>query len=195
MVRMNKRSIHILLVILLVLAMVAGLVALAFLWQEQYMRTAYPLAYEDIIFEMSERYAVTPSLIAAVICVESRFMPHATSHAGAVGLMQLTPTTFEWLQSRESAETVLDAAVLTDPQVNIRYGTLNLKLMHEMFEDQTAALAAYNAGQGTVRKWLADKRYSADGIHLDEIPYEETAAYVKRVKSAQTIYRERYHLE
>ena len=192
---MSKRNRHRALVILLVAVMVLGMASLGWLWYDRYERTLYPLAYEEIIIQMSEQYDVTPSLIAAVICVESHFIADAKSHADALGLMQLTPRTFTWLQSRDGLEQTYDAAALYEPAVNIRYGTLNLKLMHEMFVDPTAALAAYNAGQGTVKKWLADKRYSADGVYLTTIPYEETATYVKRVKNAQTIYRKRYHLE
>lgn len=192
---MSKRKTHIVLIVILVVAILAGTAGMLFNGHRKYMDTAYPLMYEDIIMEMSGEYDITPSLIAAVICVESHFQPDVTSHAGAIGLMQLTPETFTWAQVRAGIKDTADASVLTDPATNIRYGTFTLKLMYEMFEDEQAALAAYNAGQGTVKKWLADERYSADGVHLDEIPYEETAEYVKRVKSAQTIYRERYNLD
>ncbi len=192
---MRGRKKHAAVIVILVLAILGGMVALFIHSYEQYMKTAYPLQYEDIIYEMSEEYAITPSLIAAVICVESHFQPEATSHAGAIGLMQLTPETFTWAQVRAGITDTADETALTDPQTNIRYGTFTLKLLYEMFEDETAALAAYNAGQGTVSKWLANTQYSADGIHLDKIPYEETAMYVKRVKSAQTIYRQRYFVK
>ena len=147
---------------------------------------------KDSILEISEEYAVTPSLICAVICTESHFIPTSTSHAGAVGLMQLTPATFRWAQARAGVKAPLSEQHLTDPEINIRYGTYTLKLLHEMFEDPIAALAAYNAGQGNVAKWLKDPAYSADGVHLDTIPYKETANYVKKVKNAQTVYRNVY---
>lgn len=191
---MTKRKQHALLIIILVAAMLVGMTALLINSHRQYMDTAYPLAYRDIILAMSDEYAITPSLIAAVICVESHFQPEVSSHAGAVGLMQLTPETFTWAQVRAGIKNTAGEDALTDPETNIRYGTFTLKLLCEMFADDRTALAAYNAGQGTVKKWLADKQYSADGVHLDVIPYAETEAYVKRVKAAQTIYRERYNL-
>ncbi len=192
---MIKRRKHVVLIAVLAAAMLVGMVVLLVNSRREYMDAAYPLEYEAVIRTMSEEYDVTPSLIAAVICVESHFQPEVTSHAGAIGLMQLTPETFTWAQVRAGIKNTAGEQALTEPETNIRYGTFTLKLLHEMFEDDVAALAAYNAGQGTVKKWLADGRYSADGVHLDAIPYAETEEYVKRVKSAQTIYRERYNLD
>ena len=187
-----SRTRRILSLLLLATVIAAGLFVLVFFGYRKYLHTAYPLEYTDLIFDMSEEYDVTPSLICAVICTESHFIPTAQSHAGAVGLMQLTPATFRWAQTRAGVTTPLADQLLTDPATNIRYGTYTLKLLHEMFEDPMAALAAYNAGQGNVTKWLQDPAYSADGIHLDRIPYEETAQYVKKVKKAQTIYKDLY---
>lgn len=186
---------RVLLLLVLIAVILAGLCTLLFAGYRQYLRTAYPLKYEDIIFEISEEYDVTPSLICAVICTESHFISDAKSHAGAVGLMQLTPETFTWAQVRAGIKDTAPASSLTDPATNIRYGTFTLKLLHEMFEDPIAALAAYNAGQGNVTRWLKDTAFSADGVHLDSIPYAETAAYVKKVKNAQTIYKELYQMD
>lgn len=186
---------RVLLLFLLAAVILAGLCTLLFAGYRQYLRTAYPLKYEDIIFEMSKEYDVTPSLICAVICTESHFIPTAESHAGAVGLMQMTPETFAWAQMRAGIKDTVPASALTDPAVNIRYGTFTLKLLHEMFEDPVAALAAYNAGQGNVTRWLADASCSADGVHLDSIPYKETADYVKKVKNAQTMYKQLYDID
>lgn len=187
-----RRTRRVLVLFLLVAVILAGLCSLVFMGYRQYLYTAYPLQYKDYIFEISETYDVTPSLICAVICTESHFIPTAKSHAGAVGLMQMTPDTFRWAQTRAGVKNPLSEEHLTDPYTNIRYGTYTLKLLHEMFEDPTAALAAYNAGQGTVTKWLKDPAYSKDGVHLDTIPYKETANYVKKVKNAQTIYKDLY---
>lgn len=190
-----KRARRVLALCILATAIIAGLCALVFMGYRKYLHTAYPLAYESYILQVSEEYDVTPSLICAVICTESHFNPEAKSRANAVGLMQLTSDTFFWAQTRAGVTTPLSHEHRTDPQANIRYGAYTLKLLHEMFEDPTAALAAYNAGQGNVTKWLQDPAYSADGIHLDAIPFKETAAYVKKVKNAQTIYQNLYGLD
>ncbi len=189
-----SRMRRILVLLLLVAVILAGLCALVFMGYRKYLHTAYPMKYEEQIFKISEEYDVTPSLICAVICTESHFIPTAKSHAGAVGLMQLTPATFRWAQTRAGVANPLQSDHLTDPEINIRYGTYTLKLLHEMFEDPKAALAAYNAGQGNVRNWLQNPAYSADGVHLDVIPYKETADYVEKVKNAQTIYKDLYNI-
>lgn len=191
---MSKRKTHRLRLVAWLLTAIIGISVLCAHAGRRYILSAYPLTYTETISQMSDTYGVTPSLIAAVIRTESRFDPTAVSHAGAVGLMQLTPETFAWAQSRAGAKDTLGEEALTDPKVNIQYGTVTLSLLYDMFEDETAALAAYNAGQGTVKKWLVDERYSSDGVHLTAIPYKETAQYVKRVKTAQTIYRKFYDL-
>ncbi len=191
---MNKRNIRRLRVVAWILSAFIGISILCAHAGRRYILSAYPLTYTEAILQMSDTYGVTPSLIAAVIRTESRFDPLAVSHAGAVGLMQLTPQTFDWAQARAGVKDALGKEALTDPTVNIQYGTVTLSLLYDMFEDETAALAAYNAGQGTVKKWLTEEQYSSDGVHLTAIPYTETAQYVKRVKTAQTIYRKFYDL-
>ncbi len=161
----------------------------------QYLHTAYPLKYTETIQQMSEEYDISPSLICAVICTESHFRADAKSHAGAIGLMQLTPETFTWAQVRAGIHDTADASALTDPVTNIRYGTFTLKLLHEMFTEPDTALAAYNAGLGNVNRWLKDTAYSDDGVHLHTIPFDETAGYIKKVRKAQTIYQKLYNLE
>lgn len=181
-------------IILLITAILAGMVLLVANGYRRYQRTAYPLRYTDLILQYSDTYGITPSLVCAVICVESHFQPDAASHAEAIGLMQLTADTFHWAQTRAGVMEKQDAEALTDPETNIRFGVYTLKLLYEQFDDTETVLAAYNAGQGNVRRWLADTQYSADGVHLDRIPYAETEKYVERVKKAQTIYRKLYAL-
>lgn len=188
------RTRHAALIAVLIVAIVGGLLALLFNGYRKYLHTAYPLAYTDLIQRYADEYGITPSLVSAVICVESHFQPEVTSHAGAVGLMQLTPETFRWAQQRAGVKDFLTAEKLTDPETNIRFGVYTLKLLYEQFDDENAVLAAYNAGQGNVRRWLQDTQYSADGKHLDTVPYTETATYVKRIEKAQTIYRKLYHM-
>lgn len=191
-----KRKKHkiILPILLLIVAIAAGMVLLVANSYHRYQRAAYPLRYTELITQYSDTYGITPSLVCAVICVESHFQPEATSHAEAVGLMQLTADTFRWAQTRAGVKEQQGAEALTDPETNIRFGVYTLRLLYEQFDDTETVLAAYNAGQGNVRRWLSDAQYSADGVHLDQIPYAETENYVKRVKKAQTIYQKLYSL-
>lgn len=162
--------------------------------QNDLQESAYPLKYQNEVNAASQSYGVDKSLIYAVIRTESGFDPEADSRVGASGLMQLMPTTFEWLQTYYDGEITMDADKLLDPKINIDYGTKFLKFLLERYESEQAAIAAYNAGFGAVDDWLSDSRYSSDGVNLDTIPYDETSNYVVKVEDAREKYRELYHL-
>lgn len=154
-------------------------------------RTFYPDKYRDEVIAAAEKYGLSPSLVFAVIHQESRFRPDAVSSAGATGLMQITDSTWEWVQYRGGGlgDSPDD---LTDPTVNIDTGCCTLMLLSELFENGDTVLAAYNAGQGNVGAWLQDERYSADGVTLHTIPFKETADYVQKVRRAQKMYQKLY---
>ena len=88
------------------------------------IRFAYPMKYENYIEKYSAQYDVPKTLLLAVIKTESSFDPKAESSAGALGLTQITPETFHWLQTK-TGETLSDDA-LSDPETAIRYGTLSM---------------------------------------------------------------------
>ncbi len=161
---------------------------------KRYYSAVYPLQYTEEVTTASEEFGIEPSLIYAVIHTESSFQPQVTSSAGAKGLMQLTDNTLEWALGRAGEKGKYTAEDLYDPQVNIHYGVYVLTLLGEQFENTETILAAYNAGQGRVSEWLKDPAYSADGVHLDAIPYSETADYVERVQSARELYQELYNI-
>lgn len=152
----------------------------------------YPHKFSEEVQESSREFSVDEELIYAVIRTESGFREKVVSHAGAVGLMQLMPETFEWLQDRLDGEVIYGAERLEDASVNIRYGTYFLSYLLELYDDVGTACAAYNAGTTTVDGWLSDSRYSPDGRTLSEIPYPETARYVEKVLKALEIYRKIY---
>ena len=161
---------------------------------KRYYSAVYPLRFTDEVTAASEEFDVDPSLIYAVIHTESSFQPQVTSSAGAKGLMQLTDSTLEWALNRAGEKGKYTAEDLYDPQVNIHYGVYVITLLGEQFENTETILAAYNAGIGRVGEWLKDTAYSADGIHLDAIPYPETAEYIKRVQNARKQYQELYNI-
>jgi soluble lytic murein transglycosylase len=156
------------------------------------LRVIYPDTYRGEVLAAAEEYDLPPSLIFAVIHTESGFDPAARSKAGAVGLMQITEPTLEWALMRGGEESAVVS--LTDPTTNIYVGCWVLKLLGEQFENEDTVLAAYNGGMGHVRTWLADSRYSADGVTLHTIPFKETANYVKKVRFAQKMYQKLYDL-
>jgi soluble lytic murein transglycosylase len=147
-----------------------------------YYRLRYPLAYDSILRGHAENYRLDAALLAAVVYQESKFDPEARSDAGAVGLMQLQPETARGIALRTggSAFKVDD---LTNPEINVRYGSWYLRHLLDKYDDERLALAAFNAGQGNVDLW----REQGKGI-----AFAETRAYVDRVEELQGIYRDAY---
>jgi soluble lytic murein transglycosylase len=147
-----------------------------------------PLHHDDVIRQQAVEKNVDAALIAAVIYSESKFSD-ATSSAGARGLMQITPEAAEEIE-RLSGGTTFKLSDLSDPEINIRYGTF---LLHELLErydgDEVAALAAYNAGPGNADKW------GGSGLTVEDIPFPETRAYVEEVLEKRDAYRHRYARE
>lgn len=152
----------------------------------------YPLSYYEIVVEESEKNDLDPALVYGVIRAESGFDPNAVSRANARGLMQMTPKTFEWVQTMIPGSEELTADDLFDPKVNIQFGCELLSLLLSHYENESTAICAYNAGIGNVDSWLENPEYSSDGVTLDVIPYGETQEYLKRVTQNRDLYRELY---
>jgi soluble lytic murein transglycosylase len=149
-----------------------------------------PLRHDDIIRQQAADKQLDASLIAAVIYAESRFRD-ATSHAGARGLMQVTPATAEEI-ARKSGGTQFEQGDLGEPQINISYGSWYLRwLLAHYGENETLAVAAYNAGTGNVDKWIARD----PGLTAEEIPFPETREYVGKVLTVREDYQREYARE
>ncbi len=154
-------------------------------------KQAYPREYAEYVEVYAEQYGVPETMIFAVIRTESGFDSGAVSHAGAVGLMQMMPETFEWL-TNEMLFDHLDAGMLYDPETNIKYGTYYLSRLYDRYGDWELALAAYNGGQGNVDEWLEDSAYADGEGGLKEIPFRETRQYVKKALKARDVYERLY---
>lgn len=147
-----------------------------------------PLRHEDIIRQQAHEKHVDAALIAAVIYSESKFSDR-TSAAGARGLMQITPQAANEIE-RLSGGTTFRLRDLSDPEINIRYGTFLLRELLERYEgDTVAALAAYNAGPVNADRW------GGSDLSLAGIRFPETRAYVEEVLDKQHSYREDYAKE
>lgn len=152
------------------------------------LKALYPLKYEDAILKSSEKYNLDKFFVIGVISAESRFSEEAVSEKSAKGLMQLKDETAHWCAEKFGIQ-----GSINDGETNIEIGCAYLRYLLDLFDkDTTNALAAYNAGQGNVRKWLADKQYSEDGKVLDKIPFGETREYIKRVERRAKIYKKIY---
>ncbi len=143
-----------------------------------------------LVRKAAAEFDVPVAMILAVIRTESDFRADAVSDAGAMGLMQLLPSTFSFLCEEKTGE-MLPPAKITDPAVNIRYGTYYLAYLFKEFGDWPTTLAAYNAGEGRVREWLRDPELSQNGVLLT-IPFPETRAYVRQAMEAYAYYLKKY---
>jgi soluble lytic murein transglycosylase len=149
-----------------------------------YARLWYPLKYEQVVRGHARNYRLDPALLAAVIYQESKFRTDVKSSSGAIGLMQLLPDTAKGIAVHTGGSKFV-VADLYDPELNVRYGAWYLRHLLDKYHDERTALAAYNAGQANVDRWLRQG---------GEIRFAETRAYVDRVERLQRIYRRAYGL-
>lgn len=149
----------------------------------------FPPAYQDRFIAAGRQHDVDPWLAMAVSRRESAFYPQARSGAGAVGLMQLLPSTAR-LVARRNDQAAPSAEQLTRPATNIDLGVSYLSDLLERFNgNRVLALAAYNAGPGRVEDWLADpdEAVPAD-VWIASIPFHETRAYVQAVLAYRVLF-------
>lgn len=144
-----------------------------------YERIRYPLRYSEYVRVHAHEHGLDPALVAAVIYQESKFNSDAKSSSGALGLMQLTPSTAHGIAIRTGGS-AFRTSDLYNPEINIRYGAWYLYDLFAKYHSEKLVLAAYNAGQGNVDRWRA---------HGEPIQFAETRAYVSRVEKLRKIYR------
>ena len=146
--------------------------------QSSYWQSLYPFPFLEIIQDWSAQRRVNPILVTALMRQESRFMPGIESFAGAVGLMQVMPSTGDWIAGKLS----LAEYDLSDPDTNVSLGTWYLNYTHEEWDGNSMlAIASYNAGPGNVADWL--DRYGLEDVDrfVEQIPFAETQGYVESV--------------
>jgi soluble lytic murein transglycosylase-like protein len=139
------------------------------LFKEAYFRDHVP--YGDIIFREARKNDLPPELVAAMVHTESDFRPKLVSHKSAQGLMQIVPATARILGIRDPF----------DPQQNIAAGTKYFRYLLNRFDNESVALAAYNAGEGNVERF--------GGVP----PFTETKEYIAKVNRRTHRYRQRVH--
>ncbi len=181
---------------LVALALVAG-GGYAYLQHAQpgwWVRFRHPLDYRSEVVGYARIYHLDPALVAAVIYEESRFRPDTTSSAGAVGLMQLLPSTARGIAEHTGGGRFRIPHDLYVPDLNIRYGCWYLAHLEQKYRGRPhsvdLALAAYNAGQANVDAWIAQTP-PGQAVHLR---FAATRDYVAHVRSAQRLYRRAYGL-
>jgi soluble lytic murein transglycosylase len=126
---------------------------------------------------------VPPALQLALMREESAFDPRAVSTANCLGLTMLKPET-----ARELLERRVTREALLDPRTNIAGGSRHLAGLLRKFGAVVPAIAAYNAGEGAAARWLRERGHLPTDEFLEEIPFEETRGYTKRVLASYFVY-------
>ena len=144
------------------------------------------LAYEEEVLAASQKHGVSAARIYAVILTESSFRPAVISEAGAVGLMQMLPSTYKEQCAKRGVP--YDPEDLKDPGVNIDFCTEYLRELYDLTGSWDTAHLAYHAGIGKVRQWLKDPACSVDGITVENVPKESSRIYLERIRNAHALY-------
>lgn len=173
-------------VLILIMSLVISILGNALI--DGIYRWVYPEKHHSLVEKYANKYSVPIELVFAVIKVESNFETDVVSSAGALGLMQMLPSTYEWLASRLGDEP--NEELLYDPETNIRYGTYYLQYLYARFGTWEKAIIAYNWGEGNFSNFINENGYT-DGDY-DSIPIKETRNYVKKVIHHWEKYKELY---
>lgn len=148
--------------------------------KNMYWQARYPFPYFDLISKWSSERNLNPFLVVSLIRQESRFQEKIKSIANATGLMQVLPSTAEWIAPQINVD--YESTSLEDPNDNIMYGTWYLDSTHKQYEDSSLlAVASYNAGPGNVSKWLKTLPIDDPDEFVEAIPFPETKNYVRQV--------------
>jgi len=149
----------------------------------------YPVPHRDALDAAAREWALDEAMVYSLIRQESRFVPEARSRAGAMGLMQIMPSTAKWV-ARQIQLQPFRMDMLAVPEVNIRMGTYYYRRVLTALGHPILATAAYNAGPGRARRWR-DERPLEGAIYAETIPFNETRDYVKKVFANAWFYRHR----
>ena len=157
----------------------------------QNYRLVYPVLVRDKLIESSKENGLDPILVASLIRQESNFNPRATSPVGARGLMQLMPPVGRTIARSKGISDYTDES-LYDPAINIRLGTNHLSTLFRRTSNIERVLAAYNAGESRVARWIQKKGASDPEIFTERIPFVETRDYVRSIVRNRAFYSTLY---
>ena len=185
---MKNKKIFIFIIVILIIFVFLGLL------KNKVLKIIYPKTYKEIVSVYSEQYNVDENLIFAVIKAESNFNNDALSNKDAVGLMQIMEETAKEVATKNSIKIDNNNVKndLLNVEKNINIGTKYLQTLLEKYNNKEVALAAYNAGIGTVDNWIEKGIIKKDGTDIEKIPYKETNNYVRKILRDYKIYQELY---
>lgn len=163
---------------------------LAAFLSHQAVYALYPFPYRATVLAVAADNHLDPRVVLAVMRVESKFDPNAVSRDGALGLMQLTPSTAAWVAAQRRLDGPFEVTRLRDPAYNIAAGAWYLAYLRGTFDGRLIpAVAAYNAGRTPVLSWLTTGRWDATNAGAFAIPFPETRVFVQRVVGTYEMYR------
>ena len=172
------------------------LIVFLIVFKNKIQRIFYPKSYEEFVYMYSDEYGVDENLVFAVIKAESNFQEDAVSHKDALGLMQIMKETAEDVARKYNIEIDFNNSEreILNVQNNIKIGTKYLAGLLEKYKNIEVAVAAYNAGIGTVDNWIEKGIIKSDGSDIENIPYKETNNYVRKILRNYKIYQYLYKL-
>ena len=164
------------------------------IFKDKLLKILYPKTYSEIVSVYAEEYDVEENLIYAVIKAESNFESQAVSNRDAIGLMQIVEETAIDVAKKNNIDIDTEniEEEILDIDNNINIGTKYLSTLLTQYGNIEVALAAYNAGIGTVNNWIDKQIIKADGSDIENIPYKETNNYVRKILRDYRIYNELY---
>lgn len=188
--RLKNKKILVCGLIILILILIVFLIV----FKDKIQRIFYPKSYEEFVSMYSDEYGVDENLVFAVIKAESNFQEDAVSHKDALGLMQIMKETAEDVARKYNIEIDFNNSEreILNVQNNIKIGTKYLAVLLEKYKNIEVAVAAYNAGIGTVDNWIEKKIIKSDGSDIENIPYKETNNYVRKILRNYKIYQDLY---
>lgn len=189
---MNKLLLNKKLIVIGIIIVIIAIFVLLF--KDNIMKMIYPKTYKEDVSIYADKYQVEENLIFALIKAESNFNEDSISSKGAIGLMQLMEETAIDVANRSNIEldeeNIREDLLKVDKNINI--GTKYLSMMLDRYGNMEIALAAYNAGIGTVDNWIEKGIINSDGSNIENIPYKETNTYVRKILRDYKIYSSLY---
>lgn len=154
----------------------------------------FPLPYHKFVVSWSKQTEVNPFLIWSIMKQESSYRTSVISTAGAKGLLQLIPSTAQWIAKKDNRLVDIDTSLWKYPEYNIALGSAYFQYLLNRFQGNVIyGIAGYNAGPGNVDKWIGKKKYTDMDEFVENIPFTETRNYVKRVLGNYAAYLSIYN--
>ncbi|MCI8444159.1 MAG: lytic transglycosylase domain-containing protein [Clostridia bacterium] len=180
--------------LLVILSVIFVIIVFLGIFKNNLYKIIYPKTYQEIVSTYAEKYQLEENLVFAVIKAESNFKEKAVSHKNAIGLMQIMEETAKEVAKKYEIEIDLNQAEeeLLKVENNIHIGSKYLSILMERYGNKEVAVAAYNAGMGTVDNWIEKGIIKADGSDIEKIPYKETNHYVRKILRNYKMYEELY---